>query len=175
MKKSVLFYELIGIIFIILFGSFLHFTFELSGHNIVMAVFSAVNESVWEHLKLGFWPALIFAIVEYRQLKKLNNFFFAKTVGIYLISITITVLFYFYTAVIGESVLTLDILIFIIAVIIGQLSSYKLLTSKKFPENFEKISLIALIILTLVFIIFTFYPPEIEIFRDPISGEYGII
>lgn len=176
MKKTVLFYELIGIIFIILFGSFLHFSFELSGYNLIIALFSAVNESVWEHLKLGFWPALLFAIIEYKRLKKsTNNFFFAKTVGIYLIPILITVLFYSYTLITGGSVFVLDILIFIIAVIIGQLTSYKLLTYKKLPKNLEKISLIALIILLLMFVIFTFYPLEIEIFRDPISGGYGIV
>lgn len=176
MRKSVLAYELIGIVFIVIFGSILHFTFELSDHNSIVGVISAVNESVWEHLKLAFWPALIYTIFEYKYLKKLtNNFITAKTVGIYIMPITITVLFYLYTAITGESMLILDILIFIIAVIIGQLSSYKLLTSKKLPKTLEKISLIALILLGLAFIIFTFYTPQIEIFRDPITGEYGIL
>ena len=174
MKKTVLIYESIGIIFIVLLGSFLHFTFELSGYNKIVAVFSAVNESVWEHLKLGFWPALLFAMIEYKRLKKTNNFLFAKTVGIYLIPITITVLFYSYTAILGEN-LFMDILIFIIAVIVGQLSSYKLLMYKKLSKNFGRISLIALIILLLMFVIFTYYPPEIGIFRDPVSGGYGIV
>ena len=176
MKNAVLVYEMIGVIFIVLFGSFLHFTFELSGYNIILAIFSAVNESVWEHLKLAFWPAFIYAVIEYKQLKRsVNNFLFAKTVSIYLMPIIIAILFYSYTAVIGQSSLTIDILIFIIAVIVGQLVSYKLLTSKKLSKNFKKISLVALIILLLMFVIFTFYPPRIEIFRDSISGEYGIV
>jgi hypothetical protein len=82
-RKPAFGYELMGIIFIVILGSLLHFTFELSGHQPLVGMFSAVNESVWEHLKLGFWPALAYAIVEYRCLKKLtNNFLFAKTVGI---------------------------------------------------------------------------------------------
>jgi len=176
MERSVLIYELIGIIFIVIFGSILHFTFELSGHNIIVAVFSAVNESVWEHLKLGFWPALIYAIIEYRYLnKKTNNFLFAKTVGIYLIPVAIAILFYSYTAITGESILIIDILIFIIAVVIGQISSYRLLKIKKFPKSLEKMSLVFLIILVIMFVLFTFYPPQLPIFRDPISGGYGII
>jgi hypothetical protein len=72
---------MIGIIFIIVLGSNLHFTFEWSGSQAVVGVFSAVNESVWEHLKLGFWPAVVFALIEFKYLKKLtNNFLFAKTV-----------------------------------------------------------------------------------------------
>ncbi|MDH5450183.1 MAG: DUF6512 family protein, partial [Candidatus Bathyarchaeota archaeon] len=99
-RKSTFGYELAGIVFIVIIGSMLHFTFELSGHQSVVGVFSAVNESVWEHLKLGFWPAFVWALFEYSAIKKsTNNFFFAKTVGIYLIPIVIPILFYSYTAV----------------------------------------------------------------------------
>ncbi len=174
-KRNAFIYELLGMIFIIIFGSILHFTFELSSHQPVVGVFSAVNESVWEHLKLGFWPALVYAVIEYRYLKKsTNNFLSAKTVGIYLIPIIITVLFYSYTAILGESVLVIDILTFVIAVIIGQLASYRLLTYSKLSENLNKISLVALVVLGVAFVLFTFYPPHLPLFRDPVTGEYGI-
>ena len=174
-KRRILFYELAGIAFIIVFGSILHFTFEWAGHQAIVGVFSAVNESVWEHLKLGFWPAIVFALIEFKYLKKsTNNFLFAKTIGIYLIPIIITVLFYSYTAILGESILVIDILTFIIAVIVGQLVSYRLLTWKTLPYNLDKVSLIALILLGLAFVLFTFYPPQLPMFQDPITGEYGI-
>ena len=175
-ERRILFYELAGIVFIIVFGSILHFTFEWSGSQAIVGVFSAVNESVWEHLKLGFWPAVVFALIEYRYLKKLtDNFLFAKTVGIYLIPVVITVLFYSYTAILGESILVIDILTFVIAVIVGQLVSYRLLTWKTLPYNLDKVSLIALILLGLAFVLFTFYPPQLAMFQDPITGEYGIV
>lgn len=69
--------------------------------------------------------------------KSTNNFLFAKTVGIYLIPFIIVVIFYSYTTILGESILAIDILSFIIAVIIGQLASYRLLTSKKLPYDLE--------------------------------------
>ncbi len=163
-------------IFIIILGSVLHFTFEFSGHQPVVGAFSAVNESVWEHLKLGFWPALLYAAIEYRYVRKsTNNFLFAKAVGIYVIPIAITVLFYSYTAILGEDLFILDILTFILAVIIGQLASYRLLVYRKLQGNLNKVSLAALALLGLAFVLFTFYPPQLPIFRDPISGEYGII
>jgi len=174
-RKSTFGYELAGIVFIVIIGSMLHFTFELSGHQPVVGVFSAVNESVWEHLKLGFWPALVWVLFEYRSIKKsTNNFFFAKTVGIYLIPTVIPILFYSYTAVLGESVLVIDILTFVVAVIVGQLVSYKLLIYRRLPHILNKISLVALVLLGVAFILFTFYPPHLSLFRDPVTGEYGI-
>jgi hypothetical protein len=175
-RRRVLFFELAGIVFIIILGSILHFTFEWSGSQAVVGVFSAVNESVWEHLKLGFWPAIVFALIEFKYLKKTtSNFLFAKAIGIYLIPIIIMVIFYSYTAVLGESLLVIDILSFVIAVIVGQLVSYRLLIGKTLQYNLDMVSLIALILLGFAFVLFTFYPPQFPMFQDPITGEYGIV
>jgi len=174
-NRSVFVYELIGTVFIIFLGSALHFTFELSGGNPVVGAFSAVNESVWEHLKLVFWPALLFMLIEYVQLKETtNNFALAKTAGVYLAIIIIPIIFYSYTAITGKSIFLIDISTFVVAVIIGQISSYKLLTHKKLPHSFNRISLVLLVLLGIAFILFTFYPPQLAIFRDPNTGKYGI-
>lgn len=174
-KRRILFFELVGIIFIIVFGSILHFIFEWSGNQAIVGFFSAVNESVWEHLKLGFWSAVAFALIEFKYLKKAtNNFLVAKTVGIYLIPVVIMVIFYSYTSILDESILVIDILSFIIAIIVGQLVSYRLLTGKTLPYNLDRVSLIALLLLGLTFVLFTFYPPQLPMFQDPITGEYGI-
>lgn len=174
-KRGVFFFELAGIVFIVVLGSLLHFTFEWSGGQPIVGVFSAVNESVWEHLKLGFWPALAFTLLEFKFLGKFtSNFLFAKTVGVYLIPATIVSIFYSYTAVLGESILVIDILSFVVAVVVGQLVSYKLLTGKTLPNYLAKISLIALFLLGLAFVLFTFYPPQFGLFQDPITGGYGI-
>jgi hypothetical protein len=174
-RKLAFGYELAGIVFIVIVGSLLHFTFELSGQHPVVGAFSAVNESVWEHLKLGFWPALVWALIEYRSVKNsTNNFFFAKTVGIYLIPIVIPILFYSYTAILGDSVLIIDILTFVVAVIVGQLASYKLLTHGELPDMLNTIALVALVLLGIAFVLFTFDPPHLPLFRDPVTGEYGI-
>jgi hypothetical protein len=175
-KRTILNYELFGMLLISLLGGLLHFTFELSGYQPIVGAFSAVNESVWEHLKLGFWPALLYAIIEYRQIKKeTNNFFLAKAVAPYAITAIIPLIFYSYTSITGESIFLIDILSFFVAVVIAQFLSYKLLTHKQLPDKLEKLALIALLLLGAAFIIFTFYPPHLQIFQDPISGEYGII
>jgi hypothetical protein len=173
--KSLLKWELWGIAFIFFVGSALHFLFEATGQWPPAGAIAAVNESVWEHLKLAFWPALLFALIEHSMVKKMvNNFAFAKTIGVYLMVIIIPIIFYSYTAVTGKSIFVIDITSFIVAVIVGQLSSYKLLMYRKLPGNFNKVSLIALVLLGLTFVLFTFYPPQLPIFKDPITGKYGL-
>jgi hypothetical protein len=175
-NKRILRWELGGIAFIVVLGSLLHFAFEWSGGAIPVAPIAAVNESVWEHLKLGFWPALVYAALEYSRFgKSANNFLFAKTLGIYLIPITIVVLYYSYTAILGYDLLIADIVIFVVAVIVGQLVSYKLLTASPLSDRLNRFAPIALVVLGILFILFTFYPPHLPLFRDPVSGGYGIV
>jgi hypothetical protein len=175
MKKKVLIWELAGAIFIAALGSLLHFTFEWFNHWKPIGAFSAVNESVWEHLKLGFWPALLFLVIEYKFINsRTNNFFTAKAAGIYLIPITIIILFYSYTAILGRHLLFIDISIFFISVFLGQFVSYKLLKIHKLSKVFEFVSIFLIILLAVLFVVFTFYPPNIGFFMDPRWGGYGI-
>jgi hypothetical protein len=175
-KRSTLRWELGGIAFIVVLGSVLHFAFEWSGRAIAIAPIAAVNESVWEHLKLGFWPALIYAALEYSRFgKSANNFSSAKTTGIYLIPITIVVLYYAYTAILGHGLLEVDIAIFVVAVVVGQLVSYKLLIASPLPARLNRFAPIALAVLGILFVLFTFYPPQLSPFRDPVTGGYGIV
>jgi hypothetical protein len=174
-NKTVLIYELIGIVIIIFLGSALHFTFALSGNQPVVGAFSAVNESIWEHLKLAFWPALLLTVIEYPLLRKaVNNFFTAKATGVYLMVTIIPLVFYSYTAFSGKSFFVIDISSFVVAVLIGQLLSYKLLTYRQLPRNLNKIAFAAIILLAIAFILFTYYPPQLQIFKDSLTGKFGI-
>ncbi|MBU7027725.1 MAG: hypothetical protein HXS48_12385 [Theionarchaea archaeon] len=167
-------WELVGIVFIVLVGSFLHLGFELSGYSKIIALIATVNESVWEHLKLGFWPAVFYALIEYPFLKR-PNFLIAKGLCIYVIPLSIVVLFYAYTALLGYNTLVMDILIFVVAVIMGQLISYKILILQELPHTWNMAVAAAVIFLVILFMVFTFYPPHLSIFRDPFTGGYGII
>jgi len=81
MEQKLKNWEIFGIFFLIIVGSFFHFLFELSNYNIVVAAFAAVNESVWEHLKLAFFPLLIFSLIEYNFIKDLTrNFIIARAI-----------------------------------------------------------------------------------------------
>ena len=175
MKKYVLKWEISGIVFVFLLGALLHFLFEWSGESRVVGLFASVNESVWEHFKQGFWPMCLFAAIEYKFLRgHVNNFFTAKAVAIYLIPIITGLVFYAYTAIIGEEILIVDIFIFLVAVIVGQLISYKILISTRLPKYTNIISPVLIILLALILMLFTFYPPHLPIFLDGNTGTYGI-
>jgi len=175
-KRITLTWEIAGIFIISIAGSLMHFVYELSGRFTPLELIAAVNESTWEHLKLAVWPFLIFALVEHIFLKKkVKNFLIAKTAGVYLIPISIVVFFYSYLTILGHDSLFLDISIFIISIVIGQLISYKILISKKLTGIWNKIAILAMIVCIVKLFLFTFFPPHMFLFKDPVSGGYGII
>ena len=175
MRKIILRWELSGILFVFLLGALLHFVFEWSGESRIIGAIASVNESVWEHFKQGFWPMCLYAAIEYRFIRaNINNFLTAKAVAIYLIPIITALIFYAYTTATGAEILIVDILIFAVAITAGQLVSYKILTSVKLPEYANIIGAAFIILLALVLILFTFYPPHLPIFLDANTGTYGI-
>ena len=172
-NRKVLALEIVGTIFIIFLGTALHFTYALSGNNLLVGSFSAVNESVWEHLKLPFWPSLLWMLIELYPLRKIiSNFFAAKTIGTMIMVVLIPTVFYSYTA-FTEEILAVDIATFMIAVIIGQIVSYKLFKQGQTSKTTETIAIITIALLAIIFIVLTFYPPHLPIFQDSNTGQYG--
>jgi hypothetical protein len=172
--RKILALGIAGTLFIIFLGTALHFTFEFSGRNSLVGAFSAVNESVWEHLKLPFWPSLLWMLIEMYPLRKaVSNFFTAKAIGMIVMIVIIPTVFYAYTA-FSEEILALDIATFMIAVIVGQVISYKLFKKGQPSKRTEIIAIIVIASLAIIFVAFTFYPLHLSIFRDSNTGQYGI-
>jgi len=165
-----------GIAFTLIIGSLFHFIYGWSGENPLIGIFGSTNESVWEHLKLLFWPMFFFSIIEYVTYgKKHPGFVPAKVFSILLGMALIIIIFYTYAGIIGEDYLIVDIATFIFAVITAYCYSYRTIASGKYGEKkYQIIGWILMIVLIVGFIIFTFSPPEINLFLDPVSGEYGI-
>lgn len=168
--------EMIVTIGSLFLGILLHFTYQWSRKNGVVASFSAVNESVWEHLKLVFYPMLLMAIIEYFFVKKItNNYIEAKTIGIFSAIAFIVISFFTYTGVIGTNFLVIDILIFVISIILGEGISYKLMRRKSESTISTKIlASIIILFLLICFIICTYHTPEVNLFRDFTTGTYGV-
>ena len=174
MKNKVLLIEIVGAFFIIFLGAAVHFTFALSGNNPVVGAFSAVNESVWEHLKLPYFPSIFWMlIVLYPMRKMVGNFFSAKVIGLVLMLAIIPVVFYTYTAFM-EEIFLIDISTFFVAVIVGQLVSIKLYKQTQSSKIIEGAAIAILISLAVIFVVFTFSPPHLPIFMDSNTGQYGI-
>ncbi|MGB9680451.1 MAG: DUF6512 family protein [Minisyncoccia bacterium] len=175
-RSKILKLEFFGFLFVVILGSLLHFTFELSQYSKVVAYFSAVNESTWEHLKLAFFPSLVFGIFEYFLIKdEVNNYLFAEILNLYLAPILIVIMFYGYLAIFQKDFFVWDIFTFVFAVFIGRFVRYKILVSKKLPGFFNKVALVLFIIIFVSFSLFTYFPPRFFLFKDPITGGYGIL
>lgn len=167
-------YQIASAIFVCILGTLLHFTYKFLGENSFVASFSAVNESVWEHLKLLFFPLLLTTIIGYFCIGKIApNFLCSKVVEILTSMLFIIIFFYTYTGIIGKSIIFIDIASFFVAVILGEYLVYKLIIS-----DFKGNNMIAIIILAFIlicFVVFTYFTPNIEIFRDTVKNQYGII
>lgn len=168
--------QIIVIVVSLILGTLLHFTYQWSGENLFVASFSAVNESVWEHLKLVFYPMLIMAIKGYPFVKNIaNNYIEAKTIGIYIAMSFMVVTFFSYTGIIGTNFAIMNILIFIISIILGECGSYKLMRRKNESTILTKVLAgIVIIFFMICFILCTYYTPEVNLFRDFSNGVYGI-
>ena len=155
-------------------GTILHFLYEWLGKAVWIAPFSGVNESTWEHMKLLFWPMLIFASVQSFYFRDREDFLCVKLRGILLGLILIPTLFYTYNGAIGKSPDWLNIAIFFISAAIVYLYEARLFRTKKLHCKSPRWAIAVLILLALLFVIFTFVTPELGIFRDPLTGSYGI-
>lgn len=173
-SKNILFWEIGSALFVIFIGFMLHFVFEWSGYSSIVGAFSAVNESVWEHTKLAFFPILIFSLLQYPFIKKeFTNYFTLKLKELALAVILIIVIFYTYSGVLGQHYLALDILDFVVSVILAKFLAYIHLFNKTKGSQILPIALI--VALGLFFIYATFYPPKIQLFKDAPTGTYGIV
>ena len=178
-KRIILKWEIFGFFFIGLVGAALHFTHELSGYSDYVAFFSAVNESTWEHLKMVFWPGLLFALIEYTYVKdEVNNYFVAKIATLIIMPFIIVAGWYAYAPAVGRSIFPLDLLLFYIAVAVGQIVSYKILTAQPLGVRLYWSAWATFIALFIAFSAFTFYPPRMFLFEHfdlKDTDRYGIL
>lgn len=150
-------------LFVVLFGVFLHFAYELSGENPIIGLFASVNESVWEHLKLLFFPMLVLTIWDLFTTQRNNlNFLPARTIGILSGLVFIVAAFYTITGIIGATIALVDIAIFLLGIAVAFWIEKKLCC--KCLRLSVKLAIVILILLIVLFIIFTIAPPALGIF-----------
>ena len=174
MKRSIGLWQLMGFAVTSFAGTILHFLYDWLGEATWIAPFSGVNESTWEHMKLLFWPMFIYAVMQSFFFSERTDFFCVKLRGILLGLILIPVLFYTYNGMIGKSPDWVNIAIFFLSAAAAFLYETRLYALEKVKCASPKLTLAALLGLALLFVIFTFATPKIGIFRDPITGTYGI-
>lgn len=174
MQKNLFIWQFAGITFTAVLGTILHFLYGWI-ENPVVAVFSAVNESTWEHMKLLFFPALLFACIQFPFLRReFPDFWQIKCVGILIGLLLIPTLFYTLNGVFGKTPDWLNILTFFIAVALAYFIEGKLFQNHNLSAFPAVWAIVILVLIALSFMIYTFTPPSIPLFQDPITGNYGI-
>ena len=174
MNRSLRLWQLFGFGVTALGGTLLHFLYDWLGETSWIAPFSGVNESTWEHMKLLFWPMLAYAAVLIRFFRDRKDFWCVKLRGILLGLTLIPVLFYTYNGVVGPSPDWLNITIFFVSAATVYLYEVRLLEKGTVACRSPKAAVMLLCLIGVLFGIFTFLTPEIGIFRDPLTGAYGI-
>ena len=128
-----------------LLGSLLHFTYEWSGRKKWVGIFSATNESTWEHIKLALSGLFACTLVDVWFLGDNPHYWLARAASFLVPVVVIPVIFYTYQRWTHHPVLWVDIMTFAVASV-AILAAYLLLT--RFPlHNF--------------------------LFRDPNTHRYG--
>ena len=167
MSKKLLKYDIIGFVFVSIIGTLAHFVYEWTNKCVIAAFFCPINESPWEHL--------IWTVIQAFIMKGTKNILPAKFIGVF-VGMTATLsFFYTYTGIIGRNIDPLNIFSFFIGVFVAFLLDYIIIKSEKMQETGKNITAVILfIIMSAIFILFTFAPPLIPLFKDPITSSYGI-
>ncbi len=157
-----------------LLGTLLHFLYDWT-ESPLAALFSGVNESTWEHMKLLFFPLFAFAIVESLFVgREYSAFWCVKLRGTLLGLAAIPIIFYTLRGIFGTTPDWVNITVFFVSAALTFIYETKQFGKGDLPCRSSKPSVIALCLIAAAFWVFTFMPPEIPLFADPIDGGFGI-
>lgn len=174
MKKSVGVWSFMGFAVTSFGGTILHFLYDWTNQAVWIAPFSGVNESTWEHMKLLFWPMLIYATVQSFFFKERQDFWCVKLRGILLGLSLIPIIFYTYNGVIGKSPDFINIAIFFISAAIVYVYEARQFNKEMTSCKSQGLAFFCLCIIAVLFVLFTFITPQIGIFKDPVTQNFGI-
>lgn len=174
MKRNTGLWQLIGFGVVSLLGTLLHFLYDWIGSPFA-ALFSGVNESTWEHMKLLFFPLFLFAVVEsFHVGRDFENYWCIKFKGTLFGLLLIPVIFYTLRGVFGATPDFINIAIFFVAAAGAFLYEEKQFRKGSRPCAASRWAIIGFCLIAVLFFVFTFNPPKIPLFKDPIDGGFGI-
>lgn len=175
-RKSLRSWEIVGFLFVCIVGTLLHYLYAWSGHNTLVAAFAGVNESTWEHMKLMFIPYFVFTMVEFTVFAEpFRNFFAAKAAAGLVGLLLIPTLYYTISGMFGAQPAWSNMAIFYVSAAAMYLLSYRLLSTLALRGGLWQLAgFVLLWALMFLFILFTYRTPQLPLFRDPSTLQYGI-
>ena len=174
MKQSISLWQWMGFAVTSFLGTILHFLYEWTGESLWSALISGVNESTWEHMKLLYIPMLIYALIQCRFFPDRKDFWCVKLVGVAVGLLLIPMLFYTINGSFGKSPDWINIAIFFVAAAAAYLVETYLYNNALLKCPHPRLAIFVIVLVGILFVAFTFITPQIPLFRDPITGTYGI-
>lgn len=155
-----------GIIFTSIVGTLSHFVYDWTNSNAIAGLLTPVNESTWEHIKLLFFPMLVYTIykgitAKENRLSTISSLTAGNLTGCLLIP----VLFYTYSGSLGYNLTPADIAIFYISVLAAFCTAFRLRLKRR-TDRFAVPLIACALILAVLFFIFTSSPPSIALFKS---------
>lgn len=143
-------------------GACLHFVHALMP-NVITALFSPVSESVWEHMKIIYWPLVASMLVLTRGGEKGSKGPWA--LAILISGIGMLAAGYIYHIVMGGDSLVVDIILYVVMMALAFVLANGALDR---PAIRGKSDLLVLLVLALgcAMVLFTFLPPDMALFAD---------
>ena len=176
MSRSRSFWQFAGFVFTAVAGTLFHFLYDWSGQQVAVGLFAAVNESIWEHMKLLFFPMLIFAVVQWLVIGREDaDHWCVTSLGIVMGTLLVPVLYYAYSGAFGINADYVNVTIFFVAAAIAYSLQAFLFRRGTFSCRYPALAVAVLLGIAVLFGIFTFTPPEIPLFEDPINSSFGIL
>lgn len=167
-------WAVIGLLWTLAAGNLLHFVYDWTGKRVAAALFSAVNESTWEHMKLLAVPWILFSIVECIALRS-GGTTAPRAAGLLAGLAAIPLLFYGYKGIVGKGSMIVDILIFQVAVLLAFWVSWTLQKRRQLSGGgWTVLGILVLLGVWALFLLFTFRAPDLAVFVDPVTGTRGI-
>ena len=158
--------------YISLLSSFLHFSYDLTNHLFIFSIIGAVNESVYEHLRLGIFPWFSWFFIRW-YFFSFENKFFGNLVAVLSFMFIILVIFYGVLFIFKKHFLPVSISSFYIGVLFGSIMEYLI---NDFFNNklLESIGLIGCILVFCYGMISSYYPYKCFLTIDERFQLYGM-
>lgn len=164
---------IISTIVISLVGTLAHFLYDLTGRNKFVGLFTAVNESTWEHIKIALTPILLCGLYDGFVYGQNPNYFLAKFVSLISVIIVMPSVFYGYKSFTKKPVLFVDILSFYLVIFLSQYLFKLIIDISAVPFIFEYLACAGVFVVFGCYATLTLMPLKVALFKDPISKKYG--
>ncbi|HBW12980.1 MAG TPA: hypothetical protein DEF30_04020 [Proteiniclasticum sp.] len=164
-------YHILGIFVIVMIAGPLHFAYEWSGENFFVSLIAPVNESIWEHLKMVYWPTVLWwtgGYLVYKERKKLSFRRWHQAMAISVIfGVSIIVVWYYVWAGAFEVEASWVNFSSMVSIPVAQLLAIHVYRVSKPRWIYAATGIFIVISLSLMMGYFTYYPPNLPIFISP--------